>query len=246
MEKLKIICLLALFGCSQQTERLHISGLAMTMPYTVQITAKPSDKKAITQTINRVFDHIDTTYNRWNPRSHFEYDAPLIAISQSVKELTEGAFDPLFSGTWDFDGIVKGYAVDLIAESLEKEGFCNFYVEWAGEIVCRGRSSPERPWRVAINGTDQIVDLCDQAIATSGDTFHREVIDQKVITHIYDPHHSQFLEVTEGSIAFVTVRAPTCHLADALATAAMVNPELVLEICERKPGVDIWIYRHPK
>lgn len=143
----------------------------------------------------------------------------------------------------DFDGIVKGHAVDLIVAKLASMGYENIYVEWGGEIRTMGGHPANRPWRVLVRGKEELsIDLTDGALATSGT--YEQNYDGK--THIIDPRSGNALSV-EHPITSVTVKAPSCALADALATAMMVfdTPEQALAFAEKLkmslPEITVWI-----
>ena len=46
--------------------------------------------------------------------------------------------------------VAKGYAVDVIAQLLEKKGIGNFMVDIGGEVVVRGENPKKSLWRIGI------------------------------------------------------------------------------------------------
>ena len=128
----------------------------------------------------------------------------------------------------NLSGIAKGYAVDAIATVIHKAGGKRFMVEIGGEIAVRGKNAKGKPWKLGINRPTpeasrleliETVQLEDAAMATSGsyrNFFNRE---GRRYHHIIDPRTG---EPVLHSLVSVTVIAPTCMQADALATAAMV------------------------
>lgn len=130
----------------------------------------------------------------------------------------------------DLGGVVKGYAIDLIVERLEREGFGNLYVEWGGEIRTAGKHPEGRPWRIFIsklgnaNPEEAIafVDMEDNAVATSGDYLQNWMVEGKMYFHIFDIKKRRPLAASSGSVCSATVMATTCMAADVLATAAML------------------------
>lgn len=160
----------------------------------------------------------------------------------------------------DLGGIAKGYCVDLIVESLNSIGYENVYVEWGGEIRTTGNHPDHRPWMVFISrlgSTDPTqavayANLNNQAIATSGDymqnwTFHPNQVDAVTYFHIINPRTLTPLISTKASIASASVIAPSCLLADALATAVMLfesveEAQSWLEKLQAKmPDLQFWI-----
>ncbi len=138
----------------------------------------------------------------------------------------------------DLSGIAKGYAVDKVAEALEKKGLNNYLVEVGGEIRCAG-SKGENPWRLAIEKPIPTRDAVPQiyhayrpgtvAMATSGNGRNFSILGKKRFSHIIDPRTgrpTEFLpedtprpEFESGS---VTIFMQECARADALATALFV------------------------
>jgi len=133
----------------------------------------------------------------------------------------------------DLGGIAKGYAIDLIVERLNAAGYKNVYVEWGGEIRTSGNHPSERPWRIFINNQAApdlasalaIVDMQNNAIASSGDYLQFWTVDGKTYCHIFDPRTGCPISSTQKErerIGAVSLIASSCMAADALATATMV------------------------
>ena len=123
----------------------------------------------------------------------------------------------------DLGGVAKGYAVDLITERLVLAGYGSVYVEWGGEIRTVGQHPQGRCWKVGIQGFDTL-DLTDNAIATSGTYIQNWTIEGVSYTHIIDPRSCEPLQASP--ISSVSVIAPSCAEADALATALMLFPSI--------------------
>lgn len=135
-----------------------------------------------------------------------------------VKDLTEGAFDPwAVAGGFDPSGLVKGWAADKCAEILQHAGAQHIQVNAAGDLTLRGGFTPDQPWSIGVVNPDdrlevlQTFDIYDGAIATSG-TYERGA-------HISDPHTGMIAIGAKSA----TVIGPDGAIADALATALMVN-----------------------
>ena len=133
----------------------------------------------------------------------------------------------------NMSAIAKGYAVDQLTDLLTEAGYTNVYVNIGGEIRTTGTNPDEIPWRIGISRprlgsrTDNekpyaIVGLDHQAVATSGDYRNFFIKDGTIYSHILDPRTGY--PVT-NRVASVTVLAPDCMTADALATAFMVMGE---------------------
>lgn len=139
----------------------------------------------------------------------------------------------------DLGGIAKGYAVDLVIERLNAAGYPDVYFEWGGEIRATGQHPEGRPWIVWIahlksNNPQKAVDLVKlegEGIATSGDYEQFWVIrhpdgSETTYFHVLNPITGRPLISRNDSIASVSVVAPTCAIADALATSAISFPTL--------------------
>ncbi|MDP1834860.1 MAG: FAD:protein FMN transferase [Chlamydiales bacterium] len=159
----------------------------------------------------------------------------------------------------NFDGIAKGFGVDLLVYNLVEAGFTSVFVEWGGEIKVAGNHPDNRPWRVYISGlqSSQVkqalatVELVESALATSGDYHQNWSVlcpdgVSRTYCHIINPVTLQPVEVRKSSIASASVLTSTCAAADALATAAMVLENrtdveswaLVLQ--EHYPSLQFW------
>ncbi|CCB85852.1 FAD:protein FMN transferase [Parachlamydia acanthamoebae] len=159
----------------------------------------------------------------------------------------------------DLGGIAKGLCVDLLVEKLNALDYSNVYVEWGGEIRVSGQHPENRPWRIYICDCKNpevthaiaIVDLINQAIATSGDYRQNWTIECKkektTYFHIIDPATGSPLVSQKNTIASASVRAPTCAYADGLATIAMLFPDLetakqwAQELERENPQLHFWL-----
>jgi thiamine biosynthesis lipoprotein len=126
----------------------------------------------------------------------------------------------------DLSSIAKGYAVDRMAAAVEAAGITDYLVEAGGELRARGHRDDGRRWRVAIERPDaqglaiqDVVELADMAIATSGD--YRAYFESggRRYSHTIDPRTGA---PVEHALVSVTVLDRACMRADALATALTV------------------------
>ena len=145
----------------------------------------------------------------------------------------------------DLGAIAKGYAVDQIAHALGAATFTNYYINIGGEIRTSGTSTNASPWTIAIetpvpSGKQhlyEILELKNHAMATSGDYRNFYVgNDGNHYAHIIDPLTGK--PVTH-QLASVSVIAPTCIEADALATALYVmGPQRGMAWVEAHDGIE--------
>ena len=126
----------------------------------------------------------------------------------------------------DLSAVAKGYAVDRVADLLDTGGYDAYLVEIGGEIRTRGSRSGGQPWRVGIekpadgpSSLQQVIELRDAALATSGDYRNYIEHDGVRISHTIDPRTGR--PVTHA-LASVSVIDALCVRADALATALEV------------------------
>jgi thiamine biosynthesis lipoprotein len=127
----------------------------------------------------------------------------------------------------DLSAIAKGYAVDLLLETLRSRGIDDALVEVGGELRGQGRKPDGTPWRVLVEtGADEhgtlpprVLALDGIAVATSGDRWHRFEHDGVRYAHTLDPRSGR--PVSQAAAA-VTVIAATAMEADAWATALTV------------------------
>ncbi len=153
----------------------------------------------------------------------------------------------------NFDSVAKGYCVDLITERLTKAGFSDVLVDWGGEMRATGQHPQARAWRVAIrslDGQEQPVanlELVDSAVATSGDYLQYWTIGNgATYTHVINPVTMRAVQIQLGTVASVSVLAPDCMLADALATAVMAWGSVeaaepwIKRIQTQLPSIQFW------
>lgn len=133
----------------------------------------------------------------------------------------------------DASALAKGYACDLVAEMLEKEGCSNLLVDIGGEVVAKGHNSRNKPWTIGItkpiddvSGTRQelqdAVTTTSICMATSGNYRNYYIEDGVRRSHTIDPRTGYPIH---HKLLSATVIAPSCIKADALATACMVLGE---------------------
>ena len=151
----------------------------------------------------------------------------------------------------NFSAIAKGFASDIVAAALEREGVENYMIEIGGEIAAKGKNPNGNCWGIEIPKpkddpggmnieTQAIVNLCKKyGMATSGDYRNFYIKDGKKYSHTIDPHTGY---PAERSIRSATVVAPDCMTADAYATVFMVlGVEAAEEIANKVPEIDFYL-----
>ena len=139
---------------------------------------------------------------------------------------------------FDLGGIAKGYAADLMLESMIAAGLPQSMITAGGDVRL-GNPPPGRDgWNVAVQTfdlekRDEILTLSNCAVSTSGDLHQSVEIDGVKYSHILDPKTG--LGLTKRIAA--TVVADTAKLSDAIATAACVMGEGSAGDLKKIPGV---------
>lgn len=148
----------------------------------------------------------------------------------------------------DLSGIAKGYAVDQIADDLETAGVESYMIEIGGEIRTRGHKPDGSPWLLGIEAplrgqrvVHRVVELENDAMATSGDYRNYLTVKGKVFSHLLDPRTGHPIK---HRLASATIIADKCTSADALATALMVlGPEEGYQVALGHDLAVLWLLR---
>ena len=122
----------------------------------------------------------------------------------------------------DLGGIGKGYAVDKAVEVLRAAGVTRGFVNVGGDLVALGASEDGDPWRVGVRDPNDprgllgTLELCDAAVATSGDAEQAFEYEGRRYHHLLDPATGA---PRCSPVRSLSVQATTCMEADAAATA---------------------------
>ena len=139
---------------------------------------------------------------------------------------------------FNFSAVTKGYGCDAVGDALRRNGCTDFLIEIGGELILSGLSPRGDNWTVMIDAPiddntsvrhDSLttVALTDCGIATSGNYRNYRITAAGKTSHTIDPRNGMpvtLAHTADTTILSATVIAPTCMLADALATAAMLMP----------------------
>lgn len=147
-------------------------------------------------------------------------------------------------------GIGKGYALDRIADQLERDQFDGFAIHGGhSSVLARGDHNAQGGWPVGIGNplfTDKRLGtllLRDQAMSTSGSNIQYFRHDGRRYGHILDPRTGW---PVEGTLS-VTVVAPSAAVADALSTAFFVGGvEIARRCCDTLPDVGMILIPFPE
>jgi thiamine biosynthesis lipoprotein len=144
----------------------------------------------------------------------------------------------------DLGGLAKGYALDLAAAAIRRNGLNAGIVDLGGDLRVVGSAEEGRPWTVGIRDALKAADktairgrlrLADVAVATSGNYERYFLVDGRKFSHIIDPATGRPAE----EVVSATVIAPTGMAADGLATAVSVlGMEKGVRLVEDTPGAE--------
>lgn len=199
----------------------------MGMPITVEIV----DASATEQHLEQVFAYfhaIDEKFSTYKETSEIsrmnrgelalteasEEMQTIFALSEQTRLETRGYFNIQRDGIYDPSGIVKGWAIQNVAQLLKEQGLEHFYVEAGGDIQVHG-TKEGRPWLVGIRNPFnraqivKVLELSERGVATSGTAVRGQ--------HIYNPHQRA---TPLEEIVSMTVIGPNIYEADRFATAA--------------------------
>ncbi len=124
----------------------------------------------------------------------------------------------------DVGAVAKGYAVEMVAKALEKEGISGYLLNVGGNVRAVGPRPDGTKWSVGIENPDKtgeddaflaIVGADNEAIVTSGSYQRYYYVDGKAYHHIIDPDTLMPGE----NFRSVTVLAQGSDIGDALSTA---------------------------
>lgn len=129
---------------------------------------------------------------------------------------------------FDFSSIAKGYGIDCIADMFERNGIYNYMIEIGGEVLAAGVNEKGRPWRIQVDSPQggfghvglavQPLGPARTALATSGNYRNYRNHGDGAYGHTLSPLSGR---PVASEVLSATVEAPSCALADALATACM-------------------------
>jgi FAD:protein FMN transferase len=129
----------------------------------------------------------------------------------------------------DVNAIAQGYSVDVICLFLSKIGIKNYLVEIGGEVRGKGTKAGAM-WRIGIDRPEDnnmspgktlqaVIKISDRALATSGNYRKFYIEDGIKYSHEIDPKTGY---PAKNTLLSVSLLAPDCATADAVATACMV------------------------
>ncbi len=143
----------------------------------------------------------------------------LSSVGYQKIQLSEHSVTLPVGGGIDLGGIAKGYAVDRAADIFFRHGVEDFLINAGGDLRAGGLNSRGTEWVIGIQhprseGLITTTTLKNRALVTSGDYQRFVDIDGVRYHHILDPQTGLPFRIWTS----MTVTAPSCMTADALAT----------------------------
>lgn len=128
----------------------------------------------------------------------------------------------------DLSAVAKGFAIDLLAEYLDELLVENYLIEIGGELRVKGNKPNGKPWVIGIEHPEQSVKtiftidtnlIKSFSLATSGNYRNYKKINEKIISHTFDPRSGLSIS---NKIASVSIIDQSAMKSDALATTLNV------------------------
>ncbi len=204
-----------------ELSRFNRRGRGKPLPLSEELAEVLREARKITEMTSGRYDPtLGAVIKLWKDalgKGYLPKIGPIATGWSHLRESPEGWVKEDASLAIDLDGMIKGFTVDLL---LERLGYPDLYVDWGGDIRAKGRE-----WRILIPSPENkpiaYVNLNGEGLASSGDYLNCWEVEGKRYHHIIDVETLRAGVRREGSIVSVTVRAPSCMLSDALATACM-------------------------
>lgn len=153
---LSLSLLVLLSACANETVK-NITGAIYGTTYSIKYTEN-IDPNTMQNLVIDELNRLDLIFSTYKPDTEIQrhnanpsmdgrsrdfenvYNLAFVVAAQS-----KGTFNPVSEEGLDYSAIAKGYAVDKVAELLEKNDIANYFVEIGGEISAKG-SKYSQPW----------------------------------------------------------------------------------------------------
>lgn len=131
---------------------------------------------------------------------------------------------------FNFSAIAKGFGIDEVGSLFSRNGIKNYMIEIGGEILVSGKNQQGSTWKIQIDtpvsneyitthSQFTVIEISNCGIATSGNYRNwRKLSNGEIIGHTISTSTGCPLK---NELLSATVIAPTCMIADGLATACM-------------------------
>lgn len=161
-----------------------VMGIPMSIDVRDDGDARPAAERAF-----QVLREADRRFSTYRPDSEVsranaspERPSPVsddfrevVAIGEAAAHASAGAFRVRRAdGSWDLDGVVKGWAAARAARELQAAGLRDFCLNAGGDVVVSGSPGDGRPWSVGVRSPYEptamlgVLQVTDAGVATSG------------------------------------------------------------------------------
>lgn len=243
-----------------------VNELADGAHRTVSVDARIIDLLEYAKEIYRLTDGITnvamgSVLSIWHEYRTAGLDEPWAAELPPIEKLTEAAKHTDIDGIvidrengtitltdpkmrLDVGAVAKGYAVEMIAQGLERDGITGYVLNVGGNVRTVGEKKDGTPWTVGIENPEgeeylAYLELCGEALVTSGSYQRYYTVDGKQYHHIIDP---VTLMPAEGYLSISLVCKSSAE-GDALSTALFcMDLTRGMELVASLPDVEaLWI-----
>lgn len=161
---------------------------------------------------------------------------------RKVQRRPGAVFLPEEGMSLDLGGVGKEYAVDRVVQLAQSRGLVDVLVDFGQDVRGSGRPAAKPAWHVGLEDPAAPgscwtgVAVRDLAVATSGDYARCFEVEGRRYGHILDPRTGR---PVDNGCRSVTVLAPSCTIAGALATTAFIlGPEAGRRLIEDYFGAE--------
>lgn len=127
---------------------------------------------------------------------------------------------------FDFGAIAKGYAVDEVFKILRQQNITSALVDGGGDLYIGAHPSKSTQWNIEVfHDHLRTIKVENKAIASSGSMYKNVSTSGYKYGHIIEPESGTGVKSELNDDQIITVIAPSCLMADALATALSVIGE---------------------
>ncbi len=143
----------------------------------------------------------------------------------------------------DLGGIGKGLTLRWAADILERAGRRDYLLDAGGDIVARGMSPDDGPWRVGIEDptgdseSTAVIEVSDLAVATSSTRVNRWTVDGRTVHHLLDPRTR---EPADRGLVAVTVAGPDPAWAEVWSKDLFLSGAASIATRARSRGLAAW------
>ncbi|GHU65711.1 thiamine biosynthesis lipoprotein ApbE [Clostridia bacterium] len=169
--------------------------------------------------------------------------AALSRVGISNLTVDDGSASITGGGLVDLGALAKGYALDIVEESLTQQGIANALVNLGGSVLTRGVQTDGKPWRVGLqepfgdaNALIGVIVGSNMKIVTAGVYERSFELDGLLYHHILDPRTGFPVQTDVLSAAII---ADSGVWADAYSTiCVLLGSSKALEFIESKEGAE--------